>query len=155
VWYSAWTSLIKADPEDVGVGELVHALVEPAEDGLELERRGDLAADLAEQLDVLLALALGLCQRLGRFGPQLGLGQLGALAFLAEQPPALDAVDGQHQHRRDEDEAAVGRPGAVPRRQDGEGVGRLLAHLARRVARPHAEGEVAEAEVRELAARLA
>ena len=35
--------MIEPDAEHVGVGELVHAVVELAEDRLEVERRGDLA----------------------------------------------------------------------------------------------------------------
>ena len=85
--------MIEPDAEHVGVGELVHALVELAEDGVEVERRGDLAADLAQQLDVLLALALGARQRLGGFGAQLRFGELRALAFLADHAPALHAVE--------------------------------------------------------------
>ena len=69
--------VIEPDAEDVGVGELVDALVELAEDRVEVERRGDLAADLAQQLDVLLAFALGARQRFGRLGAQPRLGELG------------------------------------------------------------------------------
>ena len=50
--------MVEADAEHVRVRELVDAFVDLAEDRVEVERRGDLAADLAEQLDVLLAFAL-------------------------------------------------------------------------------------------------
>ena len=42
---------VEADAEDAGVDDLVDALVELEEDGVEVERGGDLFADLAEQLD--------------------------------------------------------------------------------------------------------
>ena len=85
--------MIEPDAEHVGVGELVDALVELAEDRVEVERRRDLTADVAQQLDVLLALALRSRQRFGRLGAEPRLGELRALALLADHPAALDAVD--------------------------------------------------------------
>ena len=84
--------VIQADAEDIGIGELVHALVELAEDGVEVERRGDLAADLAEQLDVLLAVAFGTGKRFGGLGPQPCLGKLRPLPLLADDSAALQAA---------------------------------------------------------------
>ena len=92
--------VVQPDAEHVGVGQLVDALVELAEDGVEVERGGDLAADLAEQLDVLLALALGPGQRFGGLGAQPGLGELRALALLADQAPALHASGAEERQRR-------------------------------------------------------
>jgi hypothetical protein len=76
--------VIQPDAEHVGVGELVHALVELAEDRLEVERRRDLAADLAQQLDVLLALALRLRERLAGVGRSLASANCGALTFTGD-----------------------------------------------------------------------
>ena len=45
---------VEADAEDAGVDDLVYALVELEEDGVEVERGGDLLADLAQQLDRIL-----------------------------------------------------------------------------------------------------
>ena len=93
--------VIQADAEDVGVGELVHALVERAEDRLEVERGGDLAADLAEQLDVALAFALGPRERLGGLGAQPGLGELRALALLGRRSRRrCNAIDGEDRPAR-------------------------------------------------------
>ena len=44
---------------------------------------------------LLLAFALGARERLGGLGPQPRLGELRALALLAEQPPALQAIDAE------------------------------------------------------------
>ena len=51
--------------------------------------------------------------------------------------------------------AGVGPPGAIPRRQDGERVGGVAADLAGDVPRPDVEAVVAEAQVGEVASRLA
>ena len=136
--------VVQADAEHVGVGELVHALVELAEDRLEVERRGDLAPDVAQQLDVLLALALGPGQLLGGLGAEPRLGELRALALLADDPPALHAVHAEDAGQAQQQVAGIGPPGAVPRRQDGERVRGLLADLAEHVARAHVEAVVAE-----------
>ena len=42
---------VEADAEDAGVDNLIDALIELEEDGVEVERGGDLAADLAEHFD--------------------------------------------------------------------------------------------------------
>ena len=147
--------VIQPDAEDVGVGELVDPFVELAEDRVEVERRGDLTADLAEQLDVLLAFALRPRQRLGGFGAQLRFRKPRSLALLAHQAIPLQPVDDVHAQHQQHDVAAVGEPGAVPGRQDRERVGGFLADRARDAARAHAEPVVAEAQVREVAAGLA
>ena len=67
--------MVEAHAEHGGVGELVHALVEPEEDRVEVERGGDLLADVAQQLDVRRALALRTRQRLGRLGAELRLAR--------------------------------------------------------------------------------
>ena len=100
--------MVEADAEHVGVGELVHALVERAEDGVEVERRRDLAPHLAEQLDVLLAFALGARQRLGGFGAQLRFGELRPLAFLGDVTrSARQARDNAEDQHAEHDVAAV------------------------------------------------
>ena len=123
--------MVEADAEHVRVGQLVHALVELAEDRVEVERRGDLAADLAQQLDVLLALALGPRQRLGGFGAQPRFGELRALALLGDDAPALHAIGRARTSTAEQQVAAVRPPRAIPRRQDRERVNGLLAQLAR------------------------
>ena len=147
--------MVETDAEDVGVGELVDALVELAEDGVEVERRGDLAADAAQQLDLFLALALGAGQRLGRFGPQPRFGELRPFALFAEQASALETIDADDQAGAEQQIGQIRRPRAVPRREDREGVGGLVADRSGDVARPHVEPEVAEAEIGEVAAGLA
>ena len=44
---------VEADTEDAGVDELIDPFIELEEDGVEVERSGDLAADLAEHFDVV------------------------------------------------------------------------------------------------------
>ena len=125
--------MVEADAEDIRVGELVDALVELAEDRVEVERGGDLAADLAQQLDLLLAFALGSRQRFGGLGAQPRLGELRPLALLADDAAALQR-DRRRRSRSpaSSDVRAIRPPGAVPRRQDGEGVGRPPRSTGRR-----------------------
>ena len=137
--------VVQADAEHVGVDQLVDPLVELAEDGLEVERGGELAADVAEQLDVLLALALGPGQDLGGLGAQLGLGELRPLALLADQAPALESIGAEERQPEQSHVAGVGPPGAIPRRQDGERVGGVAAECAGDVPSPDVEPIVAEA----------
>ena len=144
--------MIETDTEDVGVGELVDALVELAEDRVEVERGRDLAADVAQQLDVLLAVALGPGQRLGRFGTEPRLGELRPLTLLADHPAALDAGGADRHESGQQQASGVGPPRAIPGRQDREGVGALVAHLAGEVTGAHAELEIAEAEIGVVAA---
>ena len=86
---------VEAHAEDAGVHDLVDPLIELEQDGLQIEGGGDLLADLAEQLDVLLAVVvrlegLSLCG--GGFGAQFRLAELGSLALPQDQPAALEPV---------------------------------------------------------------
>ena len=146
--------VVQPDAEHVGVHQLVDPLVELAEDGLEVERGGDLAADVAEQLDVLLALALGPGQDLGGLGAQLGLGQLRPLALLADESPALESIEAEERQPEQRQVAGVGPPGAIPRRQDGERVGGVAAGDTGDIAGPDVELVVAEPQVGDVAPGL-
>ena len=119
--------VVQADAEHFRVGELVHVLVEPVEDGVDVERRRDLAPNLAEQLDVLLALAFGSRQRLGRLGPQPRLGEPRPFAFPVDHAPPQYAGEAEEHQPGCQEVAGVGPPCPVPRRQDDEGVRRLVA----------------------------
>ncbi len=87
--------VIQPDAEDVGVDELVDALVERAGDRIDVERRGELAANGGQPLDVLLAFGLRPGERFGCLGAQPRLGELGALTLLAGHLAALDPIDGE------------------------------------------------------------
>jgi hypothetical protein len=113
-------SVVEPHPEHVGGRELIHPLVELPEDGVEVEGRGDLSADLAQQLDVLLALAFRAGQALRGLGAQPGFGELRPLPFLGHQPPPLDPIDAHDTQGQEGQVAAVGPPGSVPGRKDGE-----------------------------------
>ena len=148
--------VVQADAEHVGVGELVHPLVELAEDGLEVERGGDLAADVAQQLDVASCPR----SRSGR-GPRRPRRAAAPRRTARARAPCRPAAGAGSDRRRrpaspsSSDVAGVGPPGAIPRRQDGERVGGLAADLAGDIARPDVEAIVAEAQVGEVASRLA
>ena len=88
--------VVEAHAEHAGVGELVHPLVEAEEDRVEVERGGDLLADVAQQLDVVRPLALGAGQRFSGVGAQLRLPELGPLTLLADHAAPLDAIDHEH-----------------------------------------------------------
>ena len=45
---------VEANAEDARVHNLIHALVELEQDGIQVERSGDLFADFAQQLDAVL-----------------------------------------------------------------------------------------------------
>ena len=147
--------VIEADAEHLGIGELVHAVVQLAEDRLEVERRGDLAPDLAQELDVLLAFALGRRQGFGRLGAQLHFGEVGALPLLGDHAGALHAIQAEEEQSGTREIAEIRPPRAIPRRQDGEGVDGFVADSAADAARADAEAVVAESEVRVLALTLA
>ena len=66
---------------------------------------------------------------LGGLGAQLGLGELRPLAFLADQPPALEPIGAEERQPEQRHVAGIGPPGAIPRRQDGERVGGVAADL--------------------------
>ena len=148
--------VIEPHAEHVGVGELIDALVELAEDRVEVERRGDLAADFAEQLDVLLAFALRPRQRLGRLRRAASLPQSARARVPCRRArrrcSRSTAVRCQGQQR---DVAAVGQPRAIPGRQDRERVDGLVADGAGDAAGADAEAVVAEAQVGEVAPGLA
>ena len=149
--------MVEPDAEDVGVGELVDALVELAEDRVEVERRGDLAADLAQQLDVLLALALGPAPAPRR--PRRAAAPRRTARARAPWRSRAGAARGRRPakpSRPSSQVAGVRPPRAVPRRQDGERVDRLPRSPApARCARATRNVVVAEAEVRVVATRLA
>ena len=147
--------VVEAHPEHVGVGELVDPLVELPEDRVEVEGRGDLAADLAQELDVLLAFAFRAGQGLGRLGAQPGFGELRPFALLGHHAAPLQTVHPGHRHGEKGQTGGVGPPGAVPRRQDGEGIDGLVAYRTRYAARLHPEAVVPESQVGVVAPRLA
>ena len=81
--------MVEADAKHIGVGELVDALVDLAEDRVEVERGCDLAANLAEQLDVALAFALGASELFGSVRAQPDFVDLCAFALARHDAAAL------------------------------------------------------------------
>ena len=130
-----------------GVHDLVHALVELEQDGIEVERSGDLFADFAEQLDaVLLRRNLGslranlLRARVDRRFESLRLSFERSVlrrAFsrsLRDEPPGGDSQQQKQQHIEN-----IGERGPIPRRQDRESKLTFGADLVTASTRAHSE----------------
>ena len=146
---------VEADAEDACIHDLVHALVELEQDGIEVERGGDLFADFAEQLDRVLLRGnlVGLGANLLRALVDRGFKSFG-LGFerfrLAPSLFPLMAADqlprGQGQQQEEQAVENIGEGGAVPGRKDGEGVTRFFAGTAIVGARADAEPVAARAQ---------
>ena len=133
--------VVEPHAEHGGVGELVHALVEPEEDGVEVERRGDLLADVAQQLDVRHALAFGRGPA-SRPTPRAAALPGGATSPAPSRSPAGAGRDRRRRRRRQQREIEPVRPPRrVPGRKDRERVDRLAARPGRRGSWP-ARGNV-------------
>jgi len=130
---------VEADPKDARVHDLIHALIKLEEDCIQVERRSDFAANLAEQLDRVFLRgnlrSLG-TNLLGAF-VDCGLERLGlglksfslAKRFLALME--TDQLPGQQALQYEKDQVnRVSEIRPVPRRNDCESIARFFAHAA-------------------------
>ena len=146
--------VIEADAEDVRRRHLVDAVVEPAENRVEVERRGDFAPHVAQELDLLFPLPLTRRYCFGGLGSKACLVELCAGALLTQHTAALQPLDAKDCQAKEGGIAEISPPGPIPGRQNGERVSGLIAHLAEDVARADPEAVVTESQVGEIPARL-
>ena len=94
-------------------------------------------------------------KRLCGFRAKPRFHELRALAFLANQPPSLDAIEAERDEAHQQQIPPVRPPRAVPGRQNGEGIGRFFATLPCDASGTDAKAVLAKSQVRIVAPRLA